>query len=434
VFPRGGAIDGDDVLARLPRVGERDVRSEDRQLFLDAIMSATERLVITYTGFNESTGQSRPPSVPLREFLDVVGRTAGSDVVQQHRSQAFHPDYLVPGVIHERAPFSFDPDAASAARAAARERTRPTVLATLEPGPPLQPGDVDLRDLIDVVTNPVRGFLRHRLQIDLPRDSDEVSDSMPVELDGLSSWQVGDRILHEVLRGRSPADACQDEWRRGTMPPGRYGWRQTLGLAAAVGPLVDLFESSTQGIASQARDIDLDLGAGRRLTGTVTGIYDHRLVRVSYSRLKAKQRLEAWVSLVALSAAHPGHWVARSIGRGEAGPPAKATYSAVEEPTTVLTDLVALHDLAMSRVLPLCPDIGRLYAQTADSTRPRWMLERDLKDLWRKENRGVDLVTAWGRRPSWEDLVAAPATGGGEHLFGELATRLWRPALAREQE
>ncbi len=72
VFPRGGAIDGDDVLARLPRVGERDVRSEDRQLFLDAIMSASERLVITYTGFNESTGRSRPPSVPLREFLDVV--------------------------------------------------------------------------------------------------------------------------------------------------------------------------------------------------------------------------------------------------------------------------------------------------------------------------------------------------------------------------
>jgi exodeoxyribonuclease V gamma subunit len=257
---------------------------------------------------------------------------------------------------------------------------------------------------------------------------------MPVELDGLTAWQVGDRILHEVLGGRSPADACQYEWRRGTMPPGRYGWRRTLGLAAAVGPLVELFETSTQGITPEARDIDVDLGGGRRLTGTVTGLHDHRLVRVSYSRLRAKQRLEAWISLVALSAAHPGHWVARTIGRGEADAPAKATYAAVEEPMAVLTDLVALHDLAMSRVLPLCPDTGRLYAQTAESTRPRWMVERDLKDQWRKESPGLDLVTAWGRRPSWEDLVAAPATQGGEHLFGELAVRLWRPALAREQE
>jgi exodeoxyribonuclease V gamma subunit len=434
VFPRGGAIDGDDVMARLPRVGERDVRSEDRQLFLDAIMSASQRLVITYTGFNESTGQSRPPSVPLREFLDVVEHTAGADIVQEHRSQAFHPDYLVPGRIHERAPFSFDPDAASAARAAAGERRRPTVLAALEPGPVADPGDVDLRDLVDVVTSPVRGFLRRRLQIDLPREADEVNDSMPVELDGLTSWQVGDRILHEVLRGRAPADACQYEWRRGTMPPGRYGWRRTLGLAAAVGPLVELFDMSTQGITPAARDIDLDLGGGRRLTGTVTGLYDHRLVRVNYSRLRAKQRLEAWVSLVALSAAHPGHWVARAIGRGEADAPARATYAAVDEPMPILTDLVALHDLALSRVLPLSPDTGRLYAQTADSTRPRWMVERDLKDQWRKESPGTDLVTAWGRRPSWEDLVSAPATGGGEHLFGELAVRRWRPALALEQE
>jgi exodeoxyribonuclease V gamma subunit len=434
VFPRGGAIDGDDVLARLPRVGERDVRSEDRQLFLDAIMSATERLVITYTGFNESTGQERPPSVPLREFLDVACRTAGCDVVQQHRSQAFHRDYLVPGVIHEHAPFSFDPDAAAAARAAAGDRVRPTVLAGLAPGPVPEPGDLDLRELVDVVTNPVRGFLRRRLQIDLPREADEVVDSMPVELDGLTSWQVGDRILHEVLTGRTPADACQDEWRRGTMPPGRYGWRKTLALAAAVGPLVELFEASTQGAAPQARDVDIDLGGGRRLTGTVTGLYDNRLVRVGYSRLRAKQRLEAWISLVVLSAAHPGHWVARSIGRGEEDATARATYAAVDDPMPILRDLVALHDLAMSRVLPLCPDTGRLYARTAESTRPRWMVERDLKDAWRKENAATDLVTAWGRRPSWEDLTAAPAVDRGEHLFGELAVRLWRPALAREQE
>ena len=438
VFPRGGAIDGDDVLARVPRVGERDVRSEDRQLFLDAVMSASERLVITYTGFNESTGQPRPPSVPLREFLDVANHTAGGDIVRHHRSQAFHPDYLVAGRIHDHAPFSFDPDAASAARAAARDRARPVVLAELPAAPPAAPADLDLRDLIDVVTNPVRGFLRRRLQIDLPREVDQVDDAMPVELDGLASWQVGDRLLREVLAGRAPADACQAEWRRGTMPPGRLGWRRTQALAAATAPLVNEFDTATQGVTPHARDLVIDLGGGRRLTGSVTGIHDNRIVRVGYSRLQARQRLEAWISLVALSAAHPGPWVARAIGRGPAEAPARATYSAVEEPMAVIADLVALHDLAMTRVLPLCADTGRLYAQShvgeGASRRPAWMVERDLKDQWRKESAGIEHVTAWARRPGWEDLVAAPATAGGEHLFGELALRLWRPALSREQE
>ena len=43
VFPRTAREDGDNVLAREPAVGERDPRSEDRQLMLDAMLAATEK-------------------------------------------------------------------------------------------------------------------------------------------------------------------------------------------------------------------------------------------------------------------------------------------------------------------------------------------------------------------------------------------------------
>ncbi len=429
VFPRGGTIDGDDVLARLPMVGERDLRSQDRQLFLDAIMAAGDHLVITYTGFHEATGQRRPPAVPVREFLDVVARTTTGEVEQAHRSQAFHRDYLT-----APAPFSFDPDAAAAARAAAGPRTSPVPLHELDLGP-APAGDIELRDLVDTVTSPVRAFLRRRMELDLPRDQDEVADSMPVALDGLETWQVGDRILQEFLLGRSLDDALQMEWRRGTMPPGRFGWKQIQDIARCAGPLAEMFESATQGVAPRVREISVDLGDGRRLVGGVPGLYDHRLVRVSYSRLKAKQRLEAWVCLVALAAAAPGSWVSRAIGRAAQGDaPARATYSAPEDPMQVLRDLVALHDLALTRVLPLQADTGRLSAQQQTSSRPGFMLERDLQDLWRQENRAVELQVAWGRRPTWQDLTAAPGRGPGQSLFAELSQRLWGPVLASEVE
>jgi exodeoxyribonuclease V gamma subunit len=432
VFPRGGSLDGDDVLARLPRVGERDVRSQDRQLFLDAVMAATDTLVITYTGFSESTGQERPPCVPLREFLDVVEQTTGAGVVRSHRSQAFHADYLS---VTEGAPFSFDPDAASAARAAAGGRAPVALLADLRPGPAEQT-DLELGDLIAVLSNPVAGFLRRRLEIDLPREEDELSDAMPVELGGLARWQVGDRMLRELNRGRSGADAMQAEWRRGTMPPGRYGWRRTGEILAAVGPLTEQYAASTQGEDAKARDIEIDLGAGRRLVGTVGGLHANRLVRVGFSRLGARQRLEAWISLVALSAAGPGEWVARVIGRGENGDAlARGTYGVIAEPLSVLRDLVDLHDLALSRVLPFGAETARLYARTATSSRPRWMVDRDLGDQWRKDNNGVEMLTAWGTRPAWVDITAEPATTpGADHLFGQLAVRLWAPALLAEVE
>ncbi len=432
VFPRGGSLDGDDALARQPRIGERDLRSQDRQLFLDAILAATDTLVITYTGFSEATGQERPPSVPLREFLDVVDATTAETVVRAHRSQAFHPEYLT---VTERPPFSFDPDAARAARAAAGVREQVPVLADLRPGP-APVGDVDVADLITVLSSPVAGFLRRRLEIELPREEDELSDSIPVELGGLARWQVGDRILRELNAGRSPADAMQAEWRRGTMPPGRYGWRRTGEVVAAAGPLTEQFAASTQGVAAKARDLEIDLGGDRRLVGTVAGLYDNRLIRVGFSRLGARQRLEAWISLVALSANGPGDWVARVIGRAAQGDaPARATYGVVAEPLPVLQDLVGLYDLALSRVLPLAAETSRLCARTASSSRPRWMVERDLGDQWRKDSASIEMVTAWGRRPSWTDVTAEPATGpGADHLLGELAVRLWAPALLVEVE
>ena len=75
-FPRVSARDGDDVLARDPLIGERDPRSEDRQVLLDAIMAATEHLVITYTGADDRTNEPRPPCVPLGELLDTLDAMA----------------------------------------------------------------------------------------------------------------------------------------------------------------------------------------------------------------------------------------------------------------------------------------------------------------------------------------------------------------------
>ncbi|MDQ2796671.1 MAG: exodeoxyribonuclease V subunit gamma, partial [Actinomycetota bacterium] len=129
-FPRHGVVDGDDVLARDPRTGERDVRSEDRQLFLDAVCAAQEHLVITYTGADPRTGADVPPCVPLDELLDAVdasaqapgGARGRNHVVVRHPLQPFDARNFVPGEFGSDQPFSFDPAGLAAARAAAGER------------------------------------------------------------------------------------------------------------------------------------------------------------------------------------------------------------------------------------------------------------------------------------------------------------------------
>src|SRR3546814_3314045 len=76
-------------------------------------MAAGERLVITYTGANEHTGQPRPPAVPLGELLDALDRTTDqpvrTSIVVQHPLQPFDPRNLEPGRLGVPGqPFTFD--------------------------------------------------------------------------------------------------------------------------------------------------------------------------------------------------------------------------------------------------------------------------------------------------------------------------------------
>ncbi len=144
VFPRQRTVDGDDVLARTPVTGERDVRSEDRQLLLDAIGAATEKLVVTYTGADPHSGQDRPPAVPLGELLDALDRTTEApvraDLVVKHPLQGFDLRNVEPGRLGTPTPFTFDPQMLAAATVATGPRPAPPPFLVRPLAEPVAPG------------------------------------------------------------------------------------------------------------------------------------------------------------------------------------------------------------------------------------------------------------------------------------------------------
>lgn len=426
VFPRLGAVDGDDVLARDPRTGERDIRSEDRQLLLDAIGAATQTLVVTYTGANEYSGQARPPAVPLAELLDTLTITAEQPVavVTAHPLQPFDIRNVTPGALLPDGPFTFDPTVLTAARASAGQRAeRPQFLSHQLPAPPA--GDVALEDLVTFFKDPVKGFFR-ALEYTLPWDVDGVSDEMPVDIDALEEWTVGDRMLNDILRGMTPADAQQAEWRRGTLPPGQLGWRRAIALRDQCA-LLAAEALRYRGTDPQAYDVDIELGTGRRLTGTVSPVFGDRLVSVTYSKLDGKHLLQSWIPLLALATGYPDRdWSAVCIGRPRRGDtPRVAGLGRPGDPLGLLADLVAIYDAGRREPLPL--PIKTSYAWAA-ARHAGDDPEREAGFRWRSsrfpgENEAPAHVRAWGRSAPLSRLAG----------LGEYSERLWLPVLEAER-
>jgi exodeoxyribonuclease V gamma subunit len=168
------------------------------------------------------------------------------------------------------------------------------------------------------------------------------------------------------------------------------------------------------------------------VAGTVGGVHGDTTVRVEFSKLAAKQRVRAWVRLVALTAAHPEQrWRAVTVGRGSRGGVAVATAGPLDaaQACDVLADLVALRSEGLREPLPLPTGAAHVYARTFDGSGNR-------------HDALAEATTTWcgGRYPERDDAPYARVFGpgaGAEVLaasrFPDLALRLWRPLLAAER-
>lgn len=224
-FPRQTARDGDDLLLVDPHVGDRDARSEDRQLLLDALLAARDNLVITYAARDERTNLRRPPAVPLGELLDVVDRTARfpgvattrERVIVEHPLQAFDLRNFEAGALVPEL-WSFDRIALGGARALASGQLAAPPFIT-EPLPHEQTAVIELDQLVRFVQHPVRAFLRQRLGIGGALRDDDLHDALSVELDALGQWGVGERLLAARVLGADKEAAIAAEIARGELPP-----------------------------------------------------------------------------------------------------------------------------------------------------------------------------------------------------------------------
>jgi len=441
-FPRKAPRDGDDLMLDDPHVGERDPRSEDRQLLLDALLAATDRLIVTYTGNDERTNAPRPPAVPVGELLDIVdatvrvedGRPAREVVVVRHPLQPFDPRNFATG-----RPWSFEPVTLEGARALSGPRAeRGPFLAG--PLPPVEESVVEVEDLVRFVQHPVRAFLRQRLGIGVGDFSNEVQDHLPAELDGLEKWGVGQRLLEARLAGVEGRAAILAEIARGTLPPAVLGQPvidEVFPVVAAIVAAVD--DLVPGGAAAESIDVRVPLRDGRRLSGTVPGVSGDVLRTVAYSRVGPKHRLAAWVKLLALTAARPERpFEAATIGRGGSGI-AVARLRPLGSDTEALEQLAALVDLrdrGLREPLPLYCATSAAYAVAGlDAARKEWTSEfnRDREDRELEHELVLD-----GQRPFDELLAERPRTDedwdpSQTSRFGALACRLWAGLRAFEE-
>src|SRR5215217_3784521 len=443
VFPRRPPPDGDNIISAEECVGDHDVRSEDRQLLLDAIMSARERLVVIFAGSDPLSGAEIPPAVPIGELLDALDATARTEdgvqirnkITTRHPLQPFDVANFAPDGLGSGAGFSFDPAGLRAVRAAARERQVATPIFGREPLPDRNDDDlVNLIDLVRFYHHPIRALIYERAGLWITRPDETPDEQLPVNLNGLEAWSIGERLLRLRMAGHEPELLIAAEWRRGYLPPRALGHKAIQDIATQVEQLV---QTAQPFLTAQPDPYEVlaDLG-DVRLTGTVSGVIGDCVVHVGYSRLAAKQRLQTWLELLALTATDPSRpWRAVTIGRGGCSQlgTVNATWAG-----KVLTDLIDLRATGLREPLPFSPKSSAEYAALRYRDRQPALYRRQLDKLWNQE-RDEAYERFFGVGAGFDAMLAQPSISSEARgslaeptRFGTLARRVFQPLLLVE--
>lgn len=247
-YPRAHRPPDFDLMANEYRPGDRSRREDDRYLFLEALLSARERLTISWVGRSLRDNSECPPSILVGQLRDHLA--AGWPLAASHPGTSLL-DALT--TEHPLQPFSrqyFVVDRARGLFTHAREWSALMVTPDVQdPAPRLAPPSFDApihgTDLGEFLRHPLKTFYSRRLGVFLGHDVEQSQDLEPFDFNALDRWRLDDAILREVIHGLtrcSPqelasttgkhrlASAIARRARAGELPlpPFDHAWREQL--------------------------------------------------------------------------------------------------------------------------------------------------------------------------------------------------------------
>jgi exodeoxyribonuclease V gamma subunit len=450
-FPRSVARASFDLMAEHPKPGDRTLRDDDRQLFLEAILSARDALHLSYVGRSAQDGSERPASVLIDQLLRLCDQhfvfadedntlslglegAVSSALRHEHALHRFDARYFQRG--EHAVYFSYDPRAEQAARA---QLAIQRAILPFAPAP-LPAHEARLELTLDALTrffrHPQEAFLRERLSILFPRELDAIDDREPLALDALDRYKIAD----EVLRQHGSHDRENRERllrKTGKLAPGALGKAQLDAIEQAVQDLVDACPAEH---ALPDRSLILEL-RNARLTGQLRDLEREARVLRTVGKLNAKRRLSTWIEHLASCATGEPPNVTKLVGRTEKNEPKVLTFHPLgaNEARAQLEDLIELVMLGRRMPLPLFATASEAFVvasaksdQAAGFAAAANELRKDAPGQSTRDDPHVAQIWSSDDLSHPERLVASD--GAVQLGFGELAQRVFAPLLSHLDE
>jgi exodeoxyribonuclease V gamma subunit len=432
-YPRQSNPVSFDLMAEHPKPGDRSRRNDDRYLFLEAILSAREKLYISYVGQSIRDNSLIPPSALVGELMDYIeqgftvkGGQVSGRIVTRHRLQAFCPEYFKKG----DKLFSYSEENFLAAQCTLEDCKIPVPFISGGLSDPEETWKtVDLDDLCAFFGNPSRFLLKKRLGMHLDERASIMEEREAFDIKGLEKYFIEEKLIKRKLAGDSLKDFFPFIKASGQLPHGTLGECIYENLSRGVEDFADSLTPYIRGKNLEPFDVDLRL-QGFRITGKIDAVYTGGLLHYRYARIKAKDRLNIWIRHLALNTLRTDEIPRTSVlvGLNAKDQWTALEYSPVAKSEEVLETLLREYWAGLMHPLHFFPESSWVYVHMfLKNGKPREDALRSACNIWASDY-------GRGEREDPYYQLCFSNTDPLDSDFQSLSEEVFRPVLEHQRE
>ncbi len=287
-FPRQDRRPSFDLMADDFQPGDRSARIDDRYQFLEVILSARERLYLSYVGQSQYKPQDIPPSVVLQELLDELSYEDKKFPVK-HPLQAFSVEYFK----SDSALRTFDKQAQKTALALQEKSAQePVWFKSDSVLPECAEREIELSDFLFFATNPQKWFVQKRLNLKLSQANEEGVAHELFDVSGLDQYAIEQEVLESLVKGQTLTQVHQRLMDSGQWPSGAMGELHLTETLSQVDEMAQAIAELDLGQAQEPFWAEVRVGDWQ-LDGAIGSNYEGGFLLARYSRLKPKDYVRA---------------------------------------------------------------------------------------------------------------------------------------------
>ncbi|HTO14183.1 MAG TPA: exodeoxyribonuclease V subunit gamma [Edaphocola sp.] len=192
-FPRKEQHLDFNLMSRTPKLGDRNIKNNDKHLFLESVLSAEEALYLSYIGKDAASNKRLPPSILIDELIDYIQLIipdidVAEELIQEHSLHSYSkrynkkvgtliPNYLMRGMSKWPVPILENP----------KEKNIET--------------SFNIKDVANFFYKSIKYFYNKELGVYFENDETEIEDSEGFELTDLEKWKFNYGLVASIVGG-----------------------------------------------------------------------------------------------------------------------------------------------------------------------------------------------------------------------------------------